>query len=108
MYTIAGLFASIFPVLFGWIASFITRKLVVLGITVSTFLLLTGAFLICIRYMIETVLGLAIMPSWISLAVGMFMPFNFVFVLSNILSAEACRWAYDKAIEKVQLINSAV
>lgn len=90
-----------------WAIQFFTRKASVLAVTVASFLMLTAAFLVCIKQMVLYVLTLAALPTWISTAVGMFMPYNFAIILANILAAQSCRWAYDKALDKIRLINSA-
>lgn len=107
MGALIGIIGALFSGVVGWFVSFITRKIVVLGITISTFILLTAAFLVGIKYAIVTLLALAVIPVWLTAAIGMFMPYNFAVVLANILSAQSSRWAYDKAIEKIKIINTA-
>lgn len=104
---VAWLLNSLLPVLTAWVVSFFTRKIMVVGITISSFLMLTAAFLVCIKKMVTIVLALAVMPAWITSAVGMFLPYNLAIILANILSAQSCRWAYDKAIDKIKMINGA-
>lgn len=107
MHLIGVFFGWLAPTLTAWFVTFFTRKIAVASSMVAAFVLLSAAFIVCIKHMIGIVLALAIMPTWVSGAVGMFIPFNFSVVLANILSAQSCRWAYDKAMEKIRLINSA-
>lgn len=104
---ITYLLTSLFPVLAAWAIQFLTRKIVVVGITIAAFLLLTSVFLAVIKAIVLSVLALAILPSWVVSSVGLFLPFNFAFVLSMIISAQSVRWAYDKAMDKIQMINTA-
>lgn len=95
------------PTITAWAIAFFTRKVLVAGMTIGTFILLTAAFIVCIKTMVTYVLGLAVLPAWLSMGFGMFIPADFSLVLSQILAAQSCRWAYDKAIDKIRLINSA-
>lgn len=104
---IASFFAWIAPTITAWAVAFFTRKIAVAGASIGSFILLTAAFIVCIKQMVVYVLALAVLPSWLSMGFGMFIPFNFSLVLSQILAAQSCRWAYDKAIDKIRLINSA-
>jgi len=107
MGAVIGIIASVFSGIVAWLVSFISRKVVTLGVTISAFLFITLAFIACIQYLTSTLLSLAAMPDWISKGFGLFVPFNFAFILSTILSSFSCRWAYDKAIDKIKLINNA-
>lgn len=107
MELIGGFFAWLAPTLTAWAIALFTRKILVATATVAAFVLLTAAFIVCIKQMILIVMALAVLPSWLVLAFGMFIPFNFSVVLSNILAAQSCRWAYDKAMDKIRMINSA-
>lgn len=104
---IGAFFSWLAPTLTAWFVSFMTRKVMVAVAVVAQFILITAAFVVCIKQMVAYVLTLAILPTWVAGGLGMFIPFNFSIVLSNILAAQSCRWAYDKAIEKVKLINGA-
>lgn len=104
---IASFFAWIAPTITAWAVAFFTRKIAVAGASIASFILLTAAFIVCIKQMILIVLALAVLPAWLTMGFGMFIPFNFSVVLSNILAAQSCRWAYDKAMDKIRLINAA-
>lgn len=108
MNLIASIVAAVATPLFSWFVSFFTRKLVTIGTMIAAFVLLTAAFVSALKVIITAVLAMAFMPVWIVSSVGLFMPSNFVAVLSSIAAAHSCRWAYDKAMDKVRLINSAV
>jgi hypothetical protein len=89
------------------IAAFFGRKLTVISASVAAFVVLTGALVVTIQALLSALLTVAVMPAWIVQGVGMFMPSNFALVLGSIVSAKAVRAAYDIAISKVHLINSA-
>jgi len=90
-----------------WIVGFFGRKLFMVTSSIASFIFLTAAFIVCIKYLLTTLLALAVMPAWVSVAVGTFIPHNFSAILASIMSAQSCRWAYDKALDKIKLINSA-
>lgn len=95
------------PTITGWAVAFFTRKIAVAGASIGSFILLTAAFVVCIKTMVLYVMSLAVLPAWLSAGVGMFIPADFSLVLSNILAAQSCRWAYDKAMDKIRMINGA-
>lgn len=99
--------AWLVPSIINWLLIFVTRKIAVVTATLASFVLLTAAFVVCIKTMITYVMTLAVIPPVFASAIGMFIPFNFSIVLSQILASQSCRWAYDKAIEKIALINNA-
>ena len=107
MGAVVGIIASVFSGIVAWLVSFISRKVVTLGVTVTASIVITMTFIASIQYLTATLLALSAMPVWISQGFGLFVPYNFVFILSIILSSFSCRWAYDKAIDKIKLINNA-
>jgi len=90
-----------------WAFGFFTRKVVMVATSIASFVFLTAAFIVCLKYILLTALTLVVVPPWLVTSLGMFVPFNFIAILSSIISAQSCRWAYDKAIDKIKLINSA-
>lgn len=107
MHMLGSFLNWLMPTLTAWMVSFFTRKIAVATATVAAFVLLTASFLVVIKQIVLAVMTLAVMPAWITYSIGLFIPANFSVVLSNILAAQACRWAFDKAREKIALINSA-
>lgn len=107
MKLIAVFFSWLAPAITGWAIAFFGRKLLVATASIVLFVSITAVFIITIKSVISSVLALAVLPSWVSLGVGMFVPDNFAFVFGAILSAQVSRFVYDKAVEKIHLINGA-
>lgn len=107
MNLIASFFSWLIPAVVGWAVQFFTRKVTVAATAIAGFVLLTAAIVVCLKQAIIYLLGLTIFPAWASQGVGMFLPYDFASVLASIWSSRACRWAYDVAIEKLKLVNSA-
>jgi len=107
MHLIGSFLTWLMPTLTAWAVSFFTRKITVATTTIMSFILITAAFVVCIKQAVTYILTLAILPTWLSAGLGMFIPMNFSVVLSSILASQSCRWAYDKAREKIQMLNSA-
>lgn len=95
------------PALTAWAVQFFTRKMVVVSAVLSTFVFLTAALIVCIKQIFLAVMALAVIPAWLLAALGMFVPSNFAAVLSAIVASKSCRWAYDKATEKLRLVASS-
>ncbi len=104
---IGTFFSWLAPTLTLWFVQFFGRKLLVVTTSIATFIFLTAALIVCIKHLVLTLLALAILPAWVSAGIGVFLPGNFATVLSTIIGAKSCRWAYDKAMEKMRLVNSA-
>jgi hypothetical protein len=103
---ISAIVPGIIAIIAGMIA-FLGRKAAVLVMIIPAFLFLTAALVVCIKQVIVYLLTLAIVPLWISSAIGLFLPVNFVIILSNILAMQSCKWAYDKAMDKVKMLGQA-
>jgi hypothetical protein len=103
---ISAIVPAIVAIIAGMIA-FLGRKAAVLAMIIPAFLFLTAALVLCIKHVLDTLFTLVFVPTWVSHSVGLFMPSDFVFVLSSIFSTLACRWAYDKAIEKIKLLGQS-
>jgi hypothetical protein len=102
---LAGL-GSLLLSLFTMLAAVIGRKLAVAGASVVAMMALTLAFVVCIGQMISYIQTLLIFPPFL-ISIGWFIPSNFTFCISTLLSARTCRAAYDLMIAKVHLINNA-
>lgn len=100
-------FLSFIPLVIAYFTSQLGRKLITLAAVLGTFIAITTAFVVCMKNIIIGVNAVSAMPGWLSLVLLKFIPSNFLAVISKIFGAHVCRWAYDKAIEKIKLINSA-
>lgn len=107
MNLIASVFSAFMAPLFAWIVTIFSRKYAVIILSFATFALVTTAFIVSIQYFLTTLLNSAVMPEWIAYGVGIFLPYNFVTVISLILGAYVSRWSYDLAIKKIEIINTA-
>lgn len=107
MNLIGTFFAWLIPAVTTWAINFFTRKIRTVVTTVAGFVLLTGAFVVCITKLIAICTAFLTISPFMAFALGIFLPYNFKIVLSSIMSAKSCRWAYDKAIEKLKMVNSA-
>lgn len=87
--------------------TFFGRKAVTVALSISTFLIITAAAIICLKQLIFYVMTLAFIPAWISYSLGLFIPTNFAAVLAAILGARSCEYAIYLAQRKLRLINSA-
>jgi hypothetical protein len=95
------------PAITAWAVQFFTRKMVVVGSMITTFVFMTAAFVACIKIIITSILLALSLPAWIAAGIAMFLPANFAMCLAAIGSAKSCRWAYDKAREKLQIVASS-
>lgn len=100
------LFSGI-PAIVAALITFITRKVGVAAGTIASFVIITAGLILCINAILQTVLGMLAIPTWIANAVGMFIPINFAACLSAIVSSRICRAAYDIAKFKIVAINTA-
>ncbi|MEI7455306.1 MAG: DUF5455 family protein [Nitrosomonadales bacterium] len=107
MPAIISFFTWLASTLTGWAVAYFGRKVTTAVTAIAGFVLLTAALVVCLKQGILYLLGLTLLPSWVSAGVGMFLPYDFAAVLASIWSAKACRWAYDLALEKLKLVNSA-
>lgn len=107
MHLLPAFVTAFFSAATAWLVTFFTRKMTVAASTIASFIFILAAFVVCIKQIVLYVIALAVIPSWILTGIGMFLPLNFTVVLSSILSAQSCRWAFDKAIEKVKFLNNA-
>ena len=96
-----------FVTLIGAIITFFGRKFTVITASIAAFVVLTSALVVAIQSLMTSILAVTFMPVWIAYGIGLFLPANFSLVLGAIISAKAVRAAYDIAIAKVHLVNSA-
>lgn len=89
------------------LVAWLGRKLGVATTAVLSAVLLTAALVACINSILQSVLAVMVVPSWIAVSMGMFLPASFSVTLSAIMSSYICRAAYDMAIIKIKMINSA-
>lgn len=100
--------------IFGWIAGvlvaiwdFFGRKATVAIASTSAMVLCVIAFLACIKLLIAKVTTVLILPTFISTAFFWFVPSNWAFLISLILSAQTCKMAFNFALYKIRMINDA-
>lgn len=89
-----------------WAVEFFTKKVRVISTTIAGFILITAALVLCVKKAVAVVMALAVIPTWLVAGVGMLLPYNFALVLSSIMGARSCRWAYDVAVAKLKMVNS--
>lgn len=89
------------------LVAWLGRKFGVATTAVLSAVLLTAAFVACINSILQNVLAAMVIPSWIVGSLGMFLPASFSVTLAAIMSSYICRAAYDMAIIKIKMINSA-
>ena len=86
---------------------FFGRKAVVAIATTSTFVLMVVAFLVCIKMLIAKAMALLVIPSLLSISFFWFVPSNWTFLLSLILSAQTCKMSFNYALYKLRMLNDA-
>jgi hypothetical protein len=103
---IAFLFTTI-PALFSMFFAIYARK----HVTVIAGLMAFGAMLVifvsCISLILQSVLALIVIPAWLTTSIGIFVPSNFVVVLSAVVSGRICRAAFDYGNKKTDLVVKA-
>lgn len=95
------------PAIIAGIIAWLGRKFGVAAASVATMLLLTAAMIACINTIVNAVLVYAVLPAWLGSALGALIPGNFSAVLAAIVSSRICGAAFDLAMGKVKVINSA-
>ncbi len=103
---ITFLFTTI-PALFTAFLAYYGRKYttVVAGLLAMASMLLI--FISCINLILQTVINLIVVPTWLLTAIGIFIPSNFSVVLAAVVSGKICRAAYDWGIKKTDLVVKA-
>ena len=107
MIKLITLLASGIPAVIAALIAFIARKAGTATASIAAFVVITLGFIACINSILQSVLGMVSIPGWISNAVGLFVPVDFAACVAAYASSRICRAAYDMAVLKVKLINSA-
>lgn len=97
--TISGLFAY-FLLLF-------SRKGLVATASLAAVVATTGTVILCFKAIVDAVLSLALMPSWMVMGLGAIIPGNFIQVLAYICSGYMCKAVYEVLGEQIRLVNNA-
>lgn len=107
MVKLITLLVSGIPAIITAVLASLGRKWLTLGASLGLMIALTATFVGVINSLVGALASSLSGPSWIANAVGMFVPSNFGLCLGSITSAYIARAAYDFAIGKVKLFNSA-
>lgn len=107
MLKLVTLLFSGLPAIIAAVLSFITRKLGTATGTIAAFVVMTAAFIACINVILQNVLALIAVPTWIANSVGLFIPADFTAVIASVVSSRICRVAYDMAVWKIKAVNNA-
>lgn len=106
MFQLLGFFTtSITAVIAGILQSF-GRKGIVATASLSMTVALAIAFTVCIGELATLLITLLDFPVWLT-PIFWIIPGNFAAVMGALISGHICRAAYDLAMEKVRLVNSA-
>ncbi|SFA98652.1 hypothetical protein SAMN04515620_1118 [Collimonas sp. OK607] len=100
------LFATV-PALFSAFFAYFVRKhtTAVAGILAMGALLVI--FISCINVILQTVIGLLVIPAWLLNFIGMFIPGDFSVVLAAMVSGKICRAAFAYGVKKTDLVVKA-
>lgn len=107
MSRLLGFLFSTLPAIFSAFFAFYSRKYTtaVAGLLASAAMLVI--FISCINLILQTVIALIVVPEWLLVAIGMFIPANFSVVLAAMVSGRICRAAWDYGRLKVDLVVKA-
>lgn len=83
------------------------RKFTVATASVLAMLATTTAMIFALKSILGVLTAAIIIPSWIASAIAMFIPSNFINVVSMILSGKVCKEAYNLIQVKIDLITKA-
>lgn len=100
------LFTTI-PTLFGLFMASYARKYTTVVAGLLAFAAMLVIFVSCISLILQSVLSLIVIPTWAITSIGMFIPANFVVVLSAMVSGRICRAAFDYGNKKTDLVVKA-
>lgn len=103
---IAFLFTTI-PALFSAFFAYYSRKYTTAIAGLLAFSAMLVIFVSCINLILQSVISLIVVPTWLTVSVGMFVPGNFAVVLSAIVSGRICRAAWDYGNKKTDLVVKA-
>jgi uncharacterized membrane protein YeaQ/YmgE (transglycosylase-associated protein family) len=99
-------FTSVLGALFGWIATYFTKKVAYGVATAAMFLTLSGAFYAAVKALI-TGLGGAITNEWLLVGFWSVLPSNTTTCLTVCFSAEVLGFIYRHQIAVVKAVASA-
>lgn len=102
---LAAILSGLASLVSGLLAMF-GRKLSVASAAIAALFALTAAFVVIVSLTVQAVANFIVLPSFLQ-PIGWFVPSDFTFCISSIFSARISRAAYDLAMAKVRLINSA-
>lgn len=103
---IAFLFTTI-PALFSAFFAFYARKYTTAVAGLLAFSAMLVIFVSCINVILQSVLSLIVIPEWLLIPVGMFIPSNFTVILSAMVSGRICRAAWNYGQKKTDLVVKA-
>lgn len=106
MIKLIGYFVAGIASVISSIIAFAGRKAVFATLAIAVALSLTVAFIVALKAVLLAVTNTLVMPSWLA-SIAWFVPSNFVAVFSALVAAHVVRAAYDLAITKLKLVNSA-
>lgn len=106
---------ALIPSALMWLARFLSttllayfgRKAFTIVSTIGFFAAFSAAFIACILGIIRVLQTIPMPTGIFAQGLGLFIPSNFELVITSILTAFACRFAYDLAMDKVRAANSA-
>lgn len=107
---LAGIFkflTSGFTNLFMYFLAMFGRKFTVSTAAVLAFLAATTAMIFCMKSILLGITSLLVIPGWIYSAIAMFIPSNFIAVVSSILSGKICKEAYHMVNTKIDLVTKS-
>ena len=93
--------------LFAQIVLILGRKYATGSLAIITYILVTFAFISCIKAIVAVVASAIIMPPAVGTFIAWFIPSNFISVIASITSGRICLRAYRMALTKLKLINAA-
>jgi hypothetical protein len=106
---------ALIPAALMWLARFLSttvlayfgRKAFTIVTTIGFFAAFSATFIACILGLIRVLQQIPMPTGVFAQGLGLFIPSNFELVITSILTAFACRFAYDLAMDKVRTANSA-
>lgn len=97
---LAGYIGSLFSGIFGFFASWMTKRIAIVAAAVTAVLAVTSAF-IASAY---TIIGgiAASVPSWLAISASWVVPYNFEACLGAYVAAYILKWGYDWNVRVIQ------
>ena len=99
--------STFFVSIFAQFAVIFGRKFTVGTASVLAFIATTIAALACLNSLVQLMLNLIVMPSWLATGLAFFIPSNYLTVFSLVLSGKICKRAYGLAMTKIDLLTKA-